>query len=873
MANFEELSKAVLSCTELYYESDEKDGEKDTMATKAKAIAAKIKEKITSVFGKLKKVNFTKTIKAKVHKEASDENSAKIDKLYAEINKLNIEYVSTLTSKSSEDAVKSFNEIYFGLRDGSLSGDSAISKMESELNKVNSINEKLLDILEKALKAYEELSECDDVKHTLDIMEIKKAINEVKSAIAWNKGICKSVGVNITESMNDKFDELNSEIQLITEGANVELFKIFRDNKKKMAELSKSALSKGKSGDYEGAAKDFKECSEYLKKQKDEIRKLDGDFGSFLTAGFFLLITSPLKICAALIIGMNPYVEHPNANKLLKLSSINDTVNSIDNIVNQVKDASDKKITGGEAVKKSFGTFRAKVIAETDKMIGFCEAMTKVCEAKKSEVKESADYEDFEEGAITNVANDIKNAKESLKSDHVKKLDELRKSLDVANASIKKSIACAKDKDPKGYKKYIDSAISEINNAKSIEDTLSEVDFKDTETITKLKNIGAAAAETASLMSGYKIFQTATQDPGDIASITKFTAISGTGALISKKLNQSIKNNDYKTFLTEFNRSMKVINKGLKKALKYGEKLKKKGYIIESAEDLSDIYVSYMEGDISIDELNAITESAIDYDIDDLYEEKVSAGSVLKTVALVVASAAGIGAIIAKIISDVKISETINSHADLKSINDKIKKKIKDIKVAYDVMDDLYDKCEKDATDCKRLYELFASKSKEEFDGTKTVKVVVGRDEHNVPIYSEKLVNQYRTVANPDYDPKKAAEWKAKSDELVKLSAEINKNQGILIKGITELSVYYKDLKKIAKKYATTDSSAIERLDKACDESITKCNNAVQSLSEKASSSMKESTEDINDIKLNIFEAFENGEITKEERDNLLSQI
>jgi len=702
MANFEELSRAVLECNDLYFESNKDDNEKDAMTAKAKAIAAKIREKVSSVFDKLKKVNFNKTIKSKVHKEAFGENSAKVDKLYSDLDKLNVEYISILQSKSTKDAVNSFNEIYFALRDGSISGDAAISKMENELNKINSINEKLLDILEKALNDYKELSKYDhDEDHTLDIMTIKDAIKSVQATINWNKGICKSVGVNIKES-----------------------------------------------ADYD----DFEEATvaEIVNKAKDTAK------------------------------------------------------NTKDVVKNKTKDVID---TAKEAHEKQV--------------------------------------------------------------EHDKKLDDIRESLNKANDYLKRAISCGKDKEPKGYKMYLDSAISEINNAKDIESGLSDVDFKNTETVTKIKKISSSISN---IVTGYAMMMTAV---GAVSSSAKLAvgsaSVAGISALLNKKLNKSIKNDDYKIFSDEFNRSMKVINQELKKAQKYGEKLKKKGLIVESAEDLSDIYVSYMEGDISINELNAITESVIDYDIDNLYEEKVNL-DVLKTVALVIAGATGIGAIIAKVISEKNIANTIQSHEDLKAINDKIKNTTKDINIAYDLLNDLYARCEKEANDCERLYQLFASKTKKEYDGVKTVRVYMGHDINNIPIYDTHIINQYKTTANPDYDPEKAAKWKTASDNLIKTLNEIDKTKQALTKGIKELSTYYRDLKKIAKKYATTDSSAIERLNKACDDSIAKCEEATKSFAEKVAA-IKESTADINDIKLGIFEAFENGEITKEERDNLLSQL
>lgn len=166
--------------------------------------------------------------------------------------------------------------------------------------------------------------------------------------------------------------------------------------------------------------------------------------------------------------------------------------------------------------------------------------------------------------------------------------------------------------------------------------------------------------------------------------------------------------------------------------------------------------------------------------------------------------------------------------------------------------------------DSKRFADFFGKTTQQVYDGFIQ--------------YDDRVIQKHKTVANPDYDPKKAQDWKKASEDANEIMNRISDTRKSLKKELKDLKQYNKDLKQIAKKYATVDPTAIDRLNDQADKCILEVDNAMRDLDKfiSSKSSLLESADttiDMIELKLEIFESCHLGEITDKERDELLSLI
>jgi len=224
----------------------------------------------------------------------------------------------------------------------------------------------------------------------------------------------------------------------------------------------------------------------------------------------------------------------------------------------------------------------------------------------------------------------------------------------------------------------------------------------------------------------------------------------------------------------------------------------------------------------------------------------------------VITAIGAVSAGIAAFIRDKKAKDVIKSHSELKDIDEKIKKSKDTIKsLKKNLNSDIW-KYAKLSTDADRLADLFGAKTKQVYDGFYK--------------YDETIVNRYRTEANPDFDPKKAAEWKKTSDDAMECISRIKDGKKTLKAEFSNLKTYHKELKSLARKYATATPEATERLISCVDKSIEEIDKCISSIDDFINSNEK-LLESADEIKLSIFESHRSGDITDEEKTELLALV
>lgn len=117
----------------------------------------------------------------------------------------------------------------------------------------------------------------------------------------------------------------------------------------------------------------------------------------------------------------------------------------------------------------------------------------------------------------------------------------------------------------------------------------------------------------------------------------------------------------------------------------------------------------------------------------------------------VLTAAAAISAGIGALIKNKKVKDSIESHEDLKELDSKIKNSKKAISVLRLSLWGDWLKYNKLCEDSKRFADFFGKTTQQVYDGFIQ--------------YDDRVIQKHKTVANPDYDPKKAREWKKASED------------------------------------------------------------------------------------------------------------
>lgn len=248
------------------------------------------------------------------------------------------------------------------------------------------------------------------------------------------------------------------------------------------------------------------------------------------------------------------------------------------------------------------------------------------------------------------------------------------------------------------------------------------------------------------------------------------------------------------------------------------------------------------------------------------YEEKVDIDK--GTIAAIAVSVSAIGLLVAKIVKESKITKTIKNTEELASIHKKIKSTNKDIHAKWAALCNKRSKLDKLRSEYADLEEYYKSMRLSTSSSTS----VSGNIGDNDASFSS---TKTKENLNPNFDPEKARKYKSMKEEITNLEYEINSDLGKLGKLNSELVSYSRDLRMLAKKYKSENKDLAEKLESEVDKLSEVCKETMNEINNKNYWLIKESSDSVSelDAKLSVYESWYAGEITEEERNELLNMM
>lgn len=249
-----------------------------------------------------------------------------------------------------------------------------------------------------------------------------------------------------------------------------------------------------------------------------------------------------------------------------------------------------------------------------------------------------------------------------------------------------------------------------------------------------------------------------------------------------------------------------------------------------------------------------------------VYEEKVDIDK--GTVAKIAVSVSAIGLLVAKIVKESKINKTIKNTEELASIHKKIKSANKELGKMWASLWNNRTKLEKLRSEYAELEEYYKSMRLSTSSSTS----VSGNIGENDASFSS---TKTKENLNPNFDPEKAKKYKSMKEEMVNLEKEVNSDLDKITKLSSDLGSYTQDLRMLAKKYKSENKELAEKLESEVDKLSEVCNETMSEIRNKKYWLVKESSDEASelDTKLAVYESWYAGEITEEERNELLNMM